>query len=700
MRSEDNKTGLFEEISDFPIPSYEQWKQAVDKSLKGAPFSKLLTKTYEEIILQPMYQKKDIENLTFTKTAPGQFPFLRGTEQAESEKSWLVAQEMGHPIPETLNEWLRNDLQKGVNAINLDLNDATKIGVDWSEKMMKSNQIGANISSLEDVETTFTDINLTKLPFVIQTGTSAVPLVAFIAAYFQKTKLPLTNLEGCIGADPLAMLVKNGELPAQIDSYLDEMAQLINWTETNSPKLKTIFIDSHPYHDGGGSAINELAFMLATGVYYIRELQNRGLAIDQIAPSIQFSISIGSNLFMELAKIRAARMLWATIIEAFGGNEASQKLTVHARTSRFTKTVYDPYVNILRSTVEAFTVAVGGVDSLHVSSFDEAYTLPNLYSRRVARNIQLVIQEEAHVTHTADPVGGSWYVEHITAEVANKSWELFQLIEAQGGMLQGLAKGIPQQEVKAVSEKKKHDIEMRKMIFVGATMYPNSAEKHLKTDNQALDALLEKRITAAKDKRKVDVSINANNVVNDVIKAAEQGATIETISKALRGGNGITVEKIETYRATEAFEKLRLNCEEKKAAGKPFSVFLTSIGALADHKPRTDFVGNFFETGGFEMLKNSGFETVAAAITATVNTPASIAVICGKNESYHEMAVEIVTEVKKQRSDLKVFVAGKQDEQFQDQLQAAGVDGFIHVGTNCYLFLRELQGEKEGNADE
>lgn len=700
MRSDDNKTSLFEEICDFPIPSYEQWKQAVDKSLKGAPFSKLLTKTYEEIILQPMYQKKDIEKLTFTKTVPGQFPFVRGTEQAVGEKNWLVAQEMSHPIPETLNEWLKNDLQKGVDAINLDLNEATKLGFDLSEKMMKTNQVGAVISSLEDVETTFAEINLTEIPFVVQTGSSAVPLVGFIGAYFRKSQIPLTNLKGCIGADPLAMLVKTGKLPAGIDSYLDEMAQLVTWTETNSPELQTIFIDSHPYHDGGGSAVNELAFMLATGVYYLRELQNRGLAIDQIAPSIQFSISIGSNLFMELAKIRAARMLWANIIEAFGGNKASQKLTVHARTSRFTKTVYDPYVNILRATVEAFTAAVGGVNSLHVSSFDEAYTLPSQYSRRVARNIQLVIQEEAHVTHAADPVGGSWYVEHITAEVASKSWELFQLIEAQGGMLHGLEKGIPQQHVKAVSEKKKHDIEKRKLIFVGATMYPNSAEKLSKIDNQALDALLEKRATAAEDKRKVDVSINSRNVVNDVIKAAEQGATIGTVSKALRSGKGITVEKIVTYRATEDFEKLRQNCEAKKTAGEPFSVFLTSIGALADHKPRTDFVGNFFETGGFEMLKNSGFETVAAAITATVATPASIAVICGKNESYHEMAVEIVTEVKKQRSNIKMFVAGKQDEEFQVQLQAAGVDGFIHVGTNCYQFLRELQAEKEGNGDE
>ncbi|WNF35837.1 methylmalonyl-CoA mutase family protein [Bacillaceae bacterium IKA-2] len=700
MRSEENKTSLFAEICDFPIPSYEQWKQAVDKSLKGAPFSKLLTKTYEEIILEPIYQKKDIENLAFTKTVPGQFPFVRGTQPADEKKSWLIAQEMNHPIPEKVNEWLRNDLQKGVNAINLVLNEATKMGNDYSEKNSQAGQVGTMISSLEDIETTFAAINVQDNPFVVQTGVSAVPFVTYMAAYFQKNNLPLTNLKGCIGADPLAMLVKNGQLPFEMDSYLDQMAELLKWTEINSPELKTIFIDSHAYHDGGGSAVDELASMLATGVYYIRELQKRGLLIDQIASTIQLSISVGSNLFMELAKIRAARMLWANIIEAFGGNEASQKLKIHARTSRWTKTVYDPYVNILRSTVEAFTAAVGGVDSLHVSSFDEAFTLANDFSRRVARNCQLVIQEEAHVTYTADPVGGSWYVETITAELASKGWGLFQLFESQGGMLQALQKGKPQQHVKEVSAKKKEDIEKRKLIFVGATMYANKTENQVEVDNESLDTLIEKQALAAKARLQVAVSINPSKVVNDVIRAAKQGATIGAISKALGSGKGISLEKIEIFRATEAFEKLRQYCEEKKTQDAPISVFLISIGALADHKPRTDFVANFFETGGFEVVKSNGFETVETALAAATETTATIAVICGKNQSYNEMAVEILAGLKKQTRDMKVFVAGKQDEVLEGKLREVGVNGFIHVGTNCYQLLRELQGEKVGNVDE
>lgn len=700
MSSKENSPNMFQDICDFPIPTYEQWKKAVDKSLKGAPFSKLLTKTYEGIILQPIYQKKDVENLTFTKTIPGQFPYVRGTEQQVGRKSCLVAQEMNHPIPAHVNEWLKSDLQKGVNAINLVLNEATKLGNDFSDKNSKKDQVGTLISSLEDVEITFANIDLNDIPFVVQAGTSAVPFVTYMAAYFQKNNFRLTNLKGCIGADPLAMLVKNGNLRFEIDSYLDQMAELIKWTEINSPKLKTIFIDDHPYHDGGGSAVNELAATLATGVYYIRELQKRGLSIDQIAPSIQFSISIGSNLFMELAKIRAARMLWANIIEAFGGNERSQKLTVHARTSRFTKTVYDPYVNILRSTVEAFTAEIAGVDSLHVSSFDEAYTLPNDFSRRVARNIQLVIQEEAHVDYTADPVGGSWYVEHITAELSSKAWEQFQLIEAQGGMLEALQKGMPQLQVKEVSEKKKQDIEKRKLIFVGATMYSNSAETQMETDNGPLLELLEKRIIAVKEKKQVDVSLSQSNMVIDLIKAAEQGATIGAISKALGRGKRITVEKIEIFRATEAFEKLRQYCEQKKTKGEPISVFLISVGTLADHKPRTDFVANFFETGGFDVVKNNGFETVETVLAAAADTPASIAVICGKNQSYNEMAAPIIAGIKKQRSDMKVFVAGKQEQKLEQQLEEVGVDGFIHVGTNCYQLLRELQGEKEGDVDE
>lgn len=700
MCAKQKNENVFQNICDFPIPTYDEWRQAVEKSLKGAPFSKLLTKTYEEIILQPMYQQKDIENLPFTETLPGQFPFVRGTDAVQGEKDWLVAQEMNHPLPSSLNEWLKNDLIKGVNAIHLVLDEQTKNGLNMSIEKGKVASNGVSVTSIEDINTILNEINVSKLPFVIQSGVSAVPMVGLIASHFTNHKIPLTELKGCIGADPLAMLIKHGTLKSDMNAYLDQMAEVIKWSTKNSPELQTVYIEGSPYHEGGGSAVQELAFMLAVGVYYIRELQKRDLSIDEIAPSIRFSMSIGSNLFMELAKVRAARMLWSNIIEAFGGNEHSQKLTLHARTSRWTKTVYDPYVNILRSTVEAFTAAVGGVNSLHVSAFDEPYTLPNHFSRRIARNIHFIIKEEAQVNKAWDPAGGSWYVEHITAEIANKSWQQFQSIEENGGMYEAIIQGIPQQLVNEVSTKKKQDIERRKLVFVGATMYPNSSEQLNVQGDESLKGKLQDRMKTLDEKPGVNVSINLNNVMNDVIESAGQGATIEEISVALGKGNGVKVEKVETYRATEAFEVLRQFSEQKREQGEPVSVFLTSIGALAEHKPRTDFISSFFETGGFDVLKNNGYENIDEAINATIATSANTAVICGKNESYNKYAVQIVEEVKKKRPAMKVFVAGKQDSQLEEKLREAGVDGYIHVGTNCYQLLRDLQGEKEAMINE
>jgi methylmalonyl-CoA mutase len=686
---EHNET-IFSDICGFPIPSYEQWKIAVEKSLKGVPFATLTTKTYEDITLQPMYQKRDIANLPFLHSLPGEFPYVRGTEQLTSQKSWLVAQEMNHPLPETVNEWLKNDLQKGVNAINLVLNEDLKLGSEGNVCTL-----GTSIYSLDDIETIFKDIELDHYPFMMQCGTN-VAIIALIAAYYKKKQLPLTRLRGCIGIDPLAMLLNAGTLPSDMNSYLDQMAEVIRWKEEEDLDLKTIFIDGSPYHNSGASGVQELAFMLATGVYYIRELQNRGLTIDQIGSSISFSISIGSNLFMELAKVRSARMLWSNIIDAFGGKAETQKLTIHARTSKWTKTVYDPHVNMLRGTVEAFTAAVSGVDSLHVSPFDEAYTLPNDLSRRAARNIQLIIKEEALVTITADPAGGSWYVEHLTNEIASKSWTLFQEVEEIGGIYEAIIKGVPQKLVKEVSKQKKEDIEKRKLSFVGATMYPNNREKFNEVSIDSLKNIIEQRIQSLKQKQAVSTKISANNLMKDMVSAFEEGATVVEVIAALRNSHGISVEKLETYRATEAFEKLRQKNDQKTMAGKPMKVFLTSIGPLSDHKQRSDFIASFFETGGYQILRNNGFKTSEEAIKATIHSGATIAVICGKNESYHELSLEIVTNVKRERPDMRLFVAGKQEAKLQQQLIEAGLDGFIHIGTNCYQLLKELQGEKGG----
>lgn len=690
MNPKEGKEDIFQYICDFPKPTYEEWKAAVEKSLKGAPFSKLLTRTYEEIVLEPMYQQRNVDHLEFLSALPGQFPFVRG-----KSRSWLVAQEMSHPVPEKLNEWLLEDLQKGVNALNLVLHDDMKQGY-----TNETNQgIGAVITSLKDLETIFTNVPVNNFPFVVQTGANA-SMLGLIVAYFQKHNLPLTDLTGAIGMDPLSILVSKGLLPSSIDSYLDQMTEIIKWKRDKNIDLKTIFIDSRPYHNGGASAVQELAFMIGTGVYYIRELQNRGLSIDEIAQSICFSLSIGSNLFMELAKIRGARMLWANVIDAFGGDAESQTLVIHARTSQWTKTIYDPYVNMLRGTVEAFTAALGSVNSLHVSPFDEAFAVPNTFSRRIARNTQFIIQEEAHISKTMDPAGGSWYVEHLTDEITNKSWELFQQVEALGGMFEALKQGLPQTLVKDVSNKKKTDVERRKLVFVGATMYPNSQDVFPSSDFESLKTTAKEILEVAKRKQESSSKLSIVNLMDDVIKAWTEGASNGKIMKALTNGASISIEKIDTYRATEAFELLRYVSEQRKAANKSIDVFLTNIGSLPSHKQRSDFITSFFETGGFEVIKNNGFEDIEEAIKQTIATKATTAVLCGKNEDYLTHAHHIVTAVIKERPEMKLFVAGKQDEFLEKQLLESGLTGFIHIGTNCYQLLKDLQGEEVELANE
>ncbi|TGU94552.1 methylmalonyl-CoA mutase, partial [Mesorhizobium sp. M00.F.Ca.ET.186.01.1.1] len=216
-----------------------------------------------------------------------------------------------------------------------------------------------------------------------------------------------------------------GQLPYSLDTAFDAMAKMTSWASQHAPKLKTILVQGNPYCESGGHAVAELAFSLATGVEYIQAMLDRGLSIEEVAGRMQFSFAVGSDVFMEIAKLRAVKMLWANIVDAYGGSVETQKIAIHARTAAWTKTVCDPYVNMLRATTEAFSAIVGGVDSLHVSAFDEAIRPANEFSRRIARNTQIILEQEAHLAKVVDPAGGSWYVEWLTDELAKKAWELF-----------------------------------------------------------------------------------------------------------------------------------------------------------------------------------------------------------------------------------------------------------------------------------
>ena len=698
----DAATPTFDE---FPPTPYEDWRRAVDKAIKGASFEKrLVTKTYEEIDLQPMYRQEDIANLPHLDSLPGFAPYLRGTTPlGYVASSWDVAQELPYGTPAALNEALRADLERGQNAVNLVLDAPTLAGVDADQAEAGAvGQGGLSVSSVADLAQALNGIDLETTPIYTQASTGALTFTALLAALVQQQGKSLAKARGAIGMDPLGQLARDGKLPRDLDGVYDVMAQLAAWAKANAPQLQTITVQGHPYHNGGASATQELAFALATAVDYLRALQARGLSVDDAAPRIRFALSIGSNFFMEIARLRAARLLWAKIVQAFGGGEEAQKMSLHARTSAWNQTIYDPYVNLLRATTEAFSSAVGGCDSLHVSPFDELVRAPDEFSRRIARNTHTVLREESQITRTVDPAGGSWYVETLTDAVGQKTWAIFQEIEKQGGMAKALAAGWPQAQVADTAAKRAANIAKRKDIFVGSNMYPNLKETRLEPTPVNAQAMQAERAAALKQFRAsakankpaaLEALAKGGNVVDAAIQAALAGATLGEIAQAARANAkpGPTVNAVCVYRGAQAFEALRQATEAYVArTGQAPQVFLATMGPLTQHKARADFATAFLGVGGFETIYPAGFNTADEAAGAALASGAKAVVICSTDATYPELVPPLVQKLKQAKPDLTVMVAGHPTEHLE-AFKAAGVDDFIHVNANCQSLLSTLQ---------
>ena len=694
-------------FNEFPPTPYEEWRKVVDKFLKGAPFEKrLVTKTYENIDLQPMYRQEDIEGLPHLDSLPGFAPYLRGaTPLGYVASSWDVAQELPYGTPAAFNEALRADLARGQNAVNLVLDRPTLAGVDADQAEADDvGKGGLSISSVADLAQALDGVDLENTPIYIQASTSALTFTALLAALVKQQGKSLAKVRGAIGMDPLGQLARDGRLPRDLDGVYDVMAQLAAWAKTNAPQLQTMTVQGSPYHNGGASATQELAFALATAVDYVRAMQARGLSIDDIAPRIRFSLSIGANFFMEIARLRAARLLWAKIVQAFGGNEQSQKMSLHARTSAWNQTVYDPHVNLLRATTEAFSSAVGGCDSLHISPFDELLRVPDEFSRRVARNTHTVLREESHITRTVDPAGGSWYVENLTDSVARKTWAIFQEVEKQGGMAKALAAGWPQSQIVDTAAKRAANIAKRKDIFVGTNMYPNLKETRIEPVPVDAWAVQQERAAALNSFRAaanagqkqtaLDALAKAGaNSVEAAIQAALAGATLGEIAQAVRASAkaGPTVNSIHAQRGAQAFEALRQAAESYVArTGQRPLVFLATMGPLTQHKGRADFATAFLGVGGFETIYPAGFNTPDEAADAALASGAKTVVICSTDATYPDIVPVLVQKLKKASPDLIVLLAGYPADHVE-AFKAAGVDDFIHVNANCQSLLSTLQ---------
>jgi methylmalonyl-CoA mutase len=694
-------------FSEFPPTSYEAWRKEAEVTLKGAPFEKkLISKTYEGIDLQPIYLRADGDKIEHAKSLPGYAPYVRGSKVlGQHLGGWEISQEFTFSTPKEFNSAVRTDLERGLTAINLVLDQATRNGIDPdSAKAGEVGKGGLSIATLNDLKRALEGIDLTRIPLFARTGASGLPFAALLFALTKNAGKQLSDLRGCIEMDPIGVVAHEGSLPQSFEEAYREMAILTGWAAEHAPKLQTVCVHSRSWHEGGANAVQELAFSIATGAEYLRQLTKAGLDVNVVAPRIRFSITVSTNFFLEIAKLRAARLLWAQVVKAFGGNEEAQKLSLHVRTSNRNKTVYDPYVNMLRTTVEAFAGVVGGADSMHVSPFDEVIRTPDDFSRRIARNTQIILQKECHLEHVVDAAGGSWYVETLTDKVARKAWELFQQVEGKGGIQKALEAGFPQDAIAEVAKSRDKAAQSAKDRILGTNVYPNAKEKLLEVHQPDLAAIYKRRSaelaefrtssdqklsTSVLDKLSQLLDSAPNRVLDAAINAVSSGASLGEITRTIRSGDSAkpSIKPVKISRQAEPFEQLRSSVE---ALPKRPAIQLIPFGPLKQFKARADFSAGFFRVAGFEIIyPKKGFATPDEAVKGALESPSKVSVICSTDDTYPELVPAFVKGLKAADPKRIVILAGYPTEHVE-AFKQAGVDEFIHVRANIYQVLSEL----------
>lgn len=691
-------------LSEFAPHTEAEWKEAAIQLLKGRPFEKtLVTPTYEGFDLQPLYTREGLRNLPHLSDQPGAGTQVRGSRiEGYLETGWLVSQELSAPTPAALNKIVLDELEGGQSELNIWLDRPGREGRDASAEASSVGVCGVSLSTVEDLSQLLEGVHPEMVSLYFQGGSAAPALYALLAAWLEKRGISGTDIRGCLGFDPVAWLAESGALPGAGETVFDIMAELVTAAEAGIPNLQVIDVQGHPYHNSGASSVQEMAAVLAAGSLILKELTQRGLDAAAVVSRMRLSVSIGGNTFIEIAKLRALRMLWNRVMEAFGIEESARKLHLHARTGLWNKTHFDPYVNMLRTTTEAFSAVVGGCDSLHVSPFDEIIRESSVFSRRIARNTHAILGEECGMKEVLDPSGGSWAVETLTDDMAREAWKTFQGIEADGGMLASLEKGALQEAVAAVRAEKMKNIQRRKDAIVGTNAYPNATEKPLpaaKVDYETARREREETLNAWKAQRddasvkqalaKVTASQGADRM-SALVGAAAAGATLGELQGALNLGDpDIKAAPLKLHRAAEEFEQLRLAARTLAQSGKPPRLHQLNMGPSRRYRMRADWTSAFFQAGGLEVLNEDDFESEEAAITALKDSGARVAVITSDDETYGTTVPALATAIKQLDDGIKVLVAGAPGDQ-EAAWRESGVDDFVHIRVNTYTFNRAL----------
>ena len=608
------KEKLFQE---FPEITTGEWKAKITKDLKGADYNKkLVWHTPEGFETQPFYRSEDLAKNPNLEVCPGDFPFLRG-KQIKGNK-WLVRQEIDVDDIEKTNAKALDIRMKGVDSFGFNFKSSYKPNIEDIEKL------------LQNIRVDFMELNFN----------SHYPLeiIKIIEGLAKKYNRELDKVRGSVEFDPIDHYNRYGKFYYTKESDFALLEDLLR-SSSHLKNFHVLTIDAAVYHNSGSGIVTQLAFALAKATEYVNYLTNNGFDIDEVAPKIRFNFAVGSSYFMEIAKFRAARYLWANIVNAYGLNDADNAVMfIHCTNSEWNKTVYDPYVNMLRTTTETMSSSLGGVDSMTVLPFNKVYEKPTDFSERIARNQQLLLKGESYFDKVNDPAAGSYYIENLTAQVIAEAWKLFLEIDEMGGYEKAFENGFIQEKITAEARMKDTDIAKRKRILLGTNQYPNRLE-HVEKENV--------------------------------------GPTIADKK----------TELLIPYRGAQAFEKLRIKTDQYALTNERPKVWMFTYGNPAMRSARAQFAENFFGCAGFEIINNPGFKSVSAGIEAAKKAKPEMVVICSSDDEYAGNVQRIIAELE---NDSIVVLAGY-PKNLVEELKQSGFENFIHVKANVLEELKRFQ---------
>ena len=688
------------------------WKKKFEAETKTSSADDFLINTDEDIGIKPLYIEEDIKNLNFVDAGslPGHDPYTRGPKASMYvNRPWTIRQYAGFSTAEESNNFYRKNLEAGQKGLSVAFDLPTHRGYDSDDEIVMGDvgKAGVAIDSVEDMKILFDGIPLDQMSVSMTMNGAVLPILASFIVAGEEQGVAVRDLSGTIQNDILKEFMVRNTYIYPPDPSMRIVADIIEYTSKEMPKFNSISISGYHMQEAGADNVLELAYTLADGIEYVRAALSKGLDIDDFAPRLSFFFAIGTDFFMEIAKLRAARTLWYKIMRDFGAkNEKSLTLRTHCQTSGVSLTEKDPYNNIVRTSYEALSAVLGGTQSLHTNSFDEAIALPTEFSARIARNTQLILQNETGVTNTVDPLAGSYFIEKITDEVASKAWEIIQEVEELGGMTKAVNAGIPKLKIEESATKKQAKIDSGDRVVVGVNKFQNPKEPKIDVlviDNEKVREDQIKKINLLKSSRdniKLEKSLNeltedaknGNNLLYSTVKAIKNRATIGEVSKALENvfgrhyatSVGVSGVYGKYFEGNKEFMHVTKKIQDfEKSYGRRPRVLVVKMGQDG-HDRGAKIVATSFADIGFDIDMGPLFQSPKDVAKDAVENDVHAIGVSTLAAGHKTLVPELMNSLKELDPENKiiVFVGGIIPEQDYDFLYEKNISAIFGPGSN------------------